>query len=58
MVNWLEKAGRMIAFQGLPARICWLGYGQREIREVLNKLDHSLAEKEQLKQALKFLGKK
>ncbi len=30
MVNWLEKAGRMIAFQGLPARICWLKYGDRE----------------------------
>lgn len=35
-----------------------LGYGQKEVREVLNKLDHSLGEKEQLKQALKFLGKK
>jgi Holliday junction DNA helicase RuvA len=34
-----------------------LGYGQKEVREVLNKLDHSLGEKEQLKQALKFLGK-
>ncbi len=30
MVNWLEKAGKMIAFQGLPARICWLKYGDRE----------------------------
>jgi len=35
-----------------------LGYAQREVREALNKLDHSLPEKEQLKQALKFLGKK
>ena len=34
-----------------------LGYGQKEVRDVLNKLDHSLGEKEQLKQALKFLGK-
>jgi urocanate hydratase len=30
MVNWLEKAGKMISFQGLPSRICWLKYGDRE----------------------------
>jgi len=28
--TWLEKAGERIQFQGLPARICWLGYGERE----------------------------
>jgi len=28
--NWLNKASEMIAFQGLPARICWLNYGERE----------------------------
>jgi urocanate hydratase len=28
--RWLEMAGKRIQFQGLPARICWLGYGQRE----------------------------
>jgi len=28
--NWLNKAQEMIAFQGLPARICWLKYGDRE----------------------------
>jgi urocanate hydratase len=28
--RWIELAGERIAFQGLPARICWLGYGQRE----------------------------
>jgi urocanate hydratase len=28
--NWLEKAAERISFQGLPARICWLGYGERE----------------------------
>ncbi len=27
--NWLEMAGRRIRFQGLPARICWVGLGQR-----------------------------
>lgn len=30
MINWLEKASSMVAFQGLPARICWLKYGERE----------------------------
>jgi urocanate hydratase len=27
--RWLELAPRLIAFQGLPARICWLGFGDR-----------------------------
>ncbi|HSA55238.1 MAG TPA: urocanate hydratase [Gemmatimonadaceae bacterium] len=27
--RWIELAGRRIHFQGLPARICWLGQGQR-----------------------------
>ena len=27
--NWLDMAKERIAFQGLPARICWLGYGDR-----------------------------
>jgi urocanate hydratase len=27
--RWLELAPARIAFQGLPARICWLGYGDR-----------------------------
>jgi urocanate hydratase len=27
--TWIEKARRQIAFQGLPARILWLGYGER-----------------------------
>ncbi len=27
--NWLDMAGRRIAFQGLPARICWVGLGDR-----------------------------
>jgi urocanate hydratase len=27
--RWLELAPSRIAFQGLPARICWLGYGDR-----------------------------
>ena len=28
--RWIEKAGRQVHFQGLPARICWLGYGERD----------------------------
>jgi urocanate hydratase len=28
--RWLTMAQERIQFQGLPARICWLGYGQRE----------------------------
>jgi len=30
LLNWLEKAQQKISFQGLPARICWLGLGERE----------------------------
>jgi urocanate hydratase len=29
--RWIEKAGKKVAFQGLPARICWLGYGERHL---------------------------
>ncbi len=37
--NWLKKAQEMVAFQGLPARICWLKYGDREKAGLLfNKL--------------------
>jgi urocanate hydratase len=28
--RWIHKAQEQIAFQGLPARICWLGLGERE----------------------------
>jgi urocanate hydratase len=27
--RWITMAGERVAFQGLPARICWLGYGER-----------------------------
>jgi urocanate hydratase len=30
LTQWLTYAAEQIAFQGLPARICWLGYGQRD----------------------------
>src|SRR5213595_3547403 len=29
LVRWLTLAGAHVRFQGLPARICWLGYGER-----------------------------
>jgi len=29
--RWIEKARTSFAFQGLPARICWLGYGERHL---------------------------
>ena len=30
LTRWIRLAGKRVAFQGLPARICWLGYGERE----------------------------
>ena len=30
LIRWLDLAREKIAFQGLPARICWLGQGERE----------------------------
>jgi urocanate hydratase len=30
MVNWLKMAGEKVEHMGLPCRICWLGYGERE----------------------------
>lgn len=29
LARWIRLAGEKVSFQGLPARICWLGYGQR-----------------------------
>nr|WP_067845190.1 urocanate hydratase [Nocardia lijiangensis] len=29
--RWIALAGERVAFQGLPARICWLGYGERHL---------------------------
>ncbi|UCE40707.1 MAG: urocanate hydratase [Candidatus Aminicenantes bacterium] len=29
MARWIRKAQEQVAFQGLPSRICWLGYGER-----------------------------
>jgi urocanate hydratase len=29
LVRWIKKAHDRVQFQGLPARVCWLGYGER-----------------------------
>ena len=31
LINWIDKAQEKVAFQGLPARIAWLGYGERHL---------------------------
>lgn len=37
--RWLKLAGERVRFQGLPARICWLGYGERaEFAEAMNDM--------------------
>lgn len=30
LIRWLKEAQKKVSFQGLPARICWLGMGERE----------------------------
>ncbi|MEV6704349.1 urocanate hydratase [Micromonospora wenchangensis] len=34
LARWMRMAGERVAFQGLPARICWLGYGERDVAGV------------------------
>lgn len=31
LARWIRKASEKVAYQGLPARICWLGYGERHL---------------------------
>ncbi len=39
LCNWIRKARQQVAYQGLPARICWLGYGERaRMGKVFNDL--------------------
>lgn len=39
LIRWLRLARGRLAFQGLPARICWLGYGERaRMGEAINGL--------------------
>ncbi|MFC0300051.1 urocanate hydratase [Virgibacillus soli] len=30
LMRWIDMAQKKVSFQGLPARICWLGYGERK----------------------------
>ena len=39
LCHWIRMAREKIAFQGLPARICWLGYGERaRFGKIINEL--------------------
>lgn len=39
LATWIKKAQEQVAFQGLPSRICWLGYGDRaKMGKVFNEL--------------------
>jgi urocanate hydratase len=39
LARWIRKARSQVKFQGLPARICWLGYGERaRFGAVINRL--------------------
>ncbi|MBX3195614.1 MAG: urocanate hydratase [Schumannella sp.] len=31
LARWIRMAGERVHYQGLPARICWLGYGERDV---------------------------
>ncbi len=39
LARWIRKARERVKFQGLPARICWLGYGERaRFGDLINRL--------------------
>jgi urocanate hydratase len=39
LARWIRLAGERVPFQGLPARVCWLGYGERrEFGETIDDL--------------------
>ncbi len=39
LIRWIEMAQKKVRFQGLPARICWLGYGERaKMGKIFNRL--------------------
>jgi urocanate hydratase len=39
LARWIRMAGEKVHFQGLPSRICWLGYGERDrAGEIFNDL--------------------
>ena len=39
LIRWIELAQKKVHFQGLPARICWLGYGERaKMGKIFNRM--------------------
>jgi len=39
LVNWIRLAGKKVPFEGLPARVCWLGYGERaRFGKIINRM--------------------
>jgi urocanate hydratase len=39
LVNWIKLAENKVPFEGLPARVCWLGYGERaRFGKIINKM--------------------
>lgn len=39
LCNWIDMAQKKVHFQGLPSRICWLGYGERaKMGKIFNQL--------------------
>jgi len=41
LCRWIQKAKEKVKFQGLPARVCWLGYGERaKFGKIINDMVH------------------
>ncbi len=39
LVNWIKLAQEKVPFEGLPARVCWLGYGERaRFGKIINRM--------------------
>jgi urocanate hydratase len=39
LVNWIRMAEEKVPFEGLPARVCWLGYGERaRFGRIINRM--------------------
>ena len=39
LVNWIKLAEKRVPFEGLPARVCWLGYGERaRFGKIINRM--------------------
>ena len=39
LIRWIKLARKKVKFQGLPARICWLGYGERaHFGDIINRM--------------------